>query len=339
MQFTHFVGIDVSKSWLDFALADRSKDDPESFRVKNSPNGVIKALKKIKKFADAPLDQVLFCLEHTGVYCFPFLQVAAKTGLSLSLESAWKIKRTHSPRGKNDKLDAIRICHYARRYEDQLRLWAKEDDIILELKELMALRQRLLKTVASLAVPIKELKAVGADNFAQLHNESSAPIIAVTKAQIKELDQKIDQLIKSIPQIAKNYDLVTSIKGVGRQTAIWLILFTHNFERIPTASKLACYSGVAPFNHESGSSYRGRSRVSGYANKRLKAMLHMAALSAIRYNQDLKSYYQRKVAEGKNKMLVINAVRKKIIDIVYAVIKRQSEYVEIPNKIRQKISA
>jgi transposase len=339
MQFTHFVGIDVSKSWLDFVAADKTKAEPLCIRVANSTGGVIKALKTIRKFTGGSLDQVLFCLEHTGVYCHPFLKVAGKTGLKISLESAWKIKRTHSPRGKNDKLDALRICQYARRYQDELRLWAKEDDTILEMKELMALRQRLLKVLASLEVPIKELKAVGSVGFAKLHQEASAPVIAATKAQIKEVDKKIDELFGSAPELEKNYDLITSIKGIGRQTAIWLILFTHNFERIPSASKLACYSGIAPFNYESGSSYRGRSRVSGYANKRLKAVLHMAALSAIRYNNDIRAYYARKVAEGKNKMLVVNAVRRKIIDIVYAVIKRQAPYIEFPNNISQKISA
>lgn len=339
MQFTHFVGIDVSKSWLDFALMDQSRSKALTFQVKNTSSGVIKALEKVKDFADGSLDHVLFCLEHTGVYCYPFLEAAGKTGLQVSLESAWKIKRTHSPRGKNDQLDAQRICEYASRYQDQLRMWVREDNAILEMKELMALRQRLLKVVSSLKVPIKELKTMGAEDFAKLHQESSAPVIAAANAQIKELEKKINDLIKSMPLIKRNYELITSIKGIGSQTAIWLILFTHNFERIPTAGKLACYSGVAPFDYESGSSYKGKSRVSGYANKRLKATLHMAALCAVRYNNDMRAYYARKVAEGKNKMLVLNAVRRKILNVVYAVVRRQSAYVEYPNNISHKLSA
>ena len=92
--------------------------------------------------------------------------------------------------------------------------------------------------------------------------------------------------------------------------------------------KLACYCGVAPFEHSSGSSVRGKTKVHYMANKKLKCNLHMASLSAIKLDQDLKKYYERKVAEGKNKMSVLNAVKNKLLARVIAVVNKQQEYVK-----------
>jgi len=91
---------------------------------------------------------------------------------------------------------------------------------------------------------------------------------------------------------------------------------------------MACYAGVAPFEHRSGTSVRSRTRVSHLANKPLKSLLHMAALSAMQYNKDLQAYYERKVAEGKSKMLVINAVRNKLITRIFACIRDNRKYQE-----------
>jgi transposase len=105
-----------------------------------------------------------------------------------------------------------------------------------------------------------------------------------------------------------------------------IIAKTNGFKSIQTARKFACYAGVVPFEHQSGTSVWRKPKVSVYADKSLKSLLHMAAMSAIRLKNDLRAYYQRKVQDGKNKMLVLNAVRNKIIQRVYAVIKNQTPY-------------
>ncbi|MEZ5037261.1 MAG: IS110 family transposase [Chitinophagales bacterium] len=88
---------------------------------------------------------------------------------------------------------------------------------------------------------------------------------------------------------------------------------------------LACHCGVAPFERSSGL-FKGKARVSHMANKRLKTALHMAALSAMKLDKELKQFYERKVAEGKSKMSVINAIRNKLIHRIFAVIKRATPY-------------
>ena len=120
--------------------------------------------------------------------------------------------------------------------------------------------------------------------------------------------------------------------GIGHLTAVYLICCTHNFLGKITGKQLACYAGVVPFEHSSGISIKGRNRVHKMANKDLKKMLHMSALSAIQYYPEFKQYYNRKKEEGKHSMSVLNAIRNKIVLRVVAVVNNQKPYVEI-NKI------
>jgi len=111
-------------------------------------------------------------------------------------------------------------------------------------------------------------------------------------------------------------------------TAVNLIVHTNEFKKLNDPRKLACYCGIAPFEHSSGSSIRGKTRVSHMANKKLKTNLHMASLSGVRNDTDLKKYYERKTAEGKSKLSVLNAVKNKLIARVIAVVKRGTPYQE-----------
>jgi len=103
-------------------------------------------------------------------------------------------------------------------------------------------------------------------------------------------------------------------------------LKTGAFEKITQARKLACYVGVAPFAKQSGISIFGRNRVSQFADKELKRLLHLGAMSAIRLDNVFRKYYLRKVEEGKNKMSVLNAVRNKMIHTIYALIRKKEAF-------------
>ena len=117
-----------------------------------------------------------------------------------------------------------------------------------------------------------------------------------------------------------------SVPGVGKVLCWHLLARTEGFSIIDNPRKLACYAGVVPFEHQSGTSIYKKPKVSYYADKTLKSLLHLGAMSAIRCKNDLRVYYLRKVSQGKNKMAVINAVRNKIIHRVYAVIKNEKIY-------------
>jgi len=147
---------------------------------------------------------------------------------------------------------------------------------------------------------------------------------------LDKVDAQILTYISEDSELKSKYDLMLTVKGVGKVLAAMLLVYTHGFTRLTDTRKLACYSGVAPFVYESGTSIRGKTGVSKFANNELKKVLHMAAVSSVQHNSELHIYYKRKVEEGKNKMSVINAVRNKLLHRIIAVVKRGTPYVVTP---------
>ena len=135
-------------------------------------------------------------------------------------------------------------------------------------------------------------------------------------------------MIQSDESIKNNYDLLLSVPGIGHLTAVYIICCTNNFVCKKTGKQLASYAGVAPFSNTSGTSIKGRDKVHKMANKDLKKLLHMGAVSAITHHPEFKDYYERKIKEGKHPQSVINAVRCKIALRAIAVINNQATYVD-----------
>ena len=129
-------------------------------------------------------------------------------------------------------------------------------------------------------------------------------------------------------KIQTNYNLLISIRGIGFVTAIALIVATENFTRFDDHRKFACYCGIVPFEYQSGTSIKGKKKISRFANKRLKALLSNAACTSIQFNPEMKLYYERRIQEGKSKMSTQNIIRNKIVARVFAVVQRGTPYVD-----------
>ncbi len=162
----------------------------------------------------------------------------------------------------------------------------------------------------------------------------SGLIIKETQSLVKTIDSKIKKvnesmlkLVKSDDQLNQQYKLISTVPGVGDITALYLLIYTGGFSKFSSFKQFACYCGIAPFDFQSGTSIRAKTRVSHLANKKLKSVLTLCTLGLIRAEGEFKTYYLRKKAEGKNSMSVINVLRNKIISRVFAVIKRGTEYV------------
>jgi transposase len=149
------------------------------------------------------------------------------------------------------------------------------------------------------------------------------------KRQLIELEKTIQSIINSNEKIKAQFELAQSVPGVGAQTAINLIVTTRCFSAFKNWRKLACYAGIAPFEYSSGTSIRGKTKVSPMGNKKLKSLLNMAAITAIKRDKQLKDYFERKKEEGKSGMLIMNAIRCKIISRVFATINREKPYVDV----------
>ena len=281
------------------------------------------------KELDIISEETLFCMEATGLYCFALTRFLATHSIDTWIEHAAQIKKaTAMARGKNDKVDSQRIALYATKYLDRLRLWRPVDATLEKIKHLAALRDRLVETQKRLVTPINEFEDVGNVAMAGLLAKSIKSSLASLDKDLKNVESKIIDVVNEDENLKFLYKLVTSVIGIGFVTAINLIVHTNGFTMMKDTRKLACYCGVAPFEYSSGSSVRGKTKVHYMANKKLKCNLHMASLTAVKLDPDLKAYYERKVAEGKNKMSVLNAVKNKLLARVIAVVNKQQEYVK-----------
>ncbi len=325
MKTLFFIGIDISKKDLDFAVRDQQQH-LFHLKVDNSRSGLEK-FKKACSDNNIVLQHSLICCEHTGIYSQNILILSIEEDLSIWLESSLRIKRSLGlQRGKNDKIDAVRISEYAYRYADKAVIWQPERRAIVKLRQLVGLRRRLLTAKGTLKVPLHE---VGLFQDKKLQNEmeklNRKPIDALER-QIAEVEKKINELIKKDDSLSHLFKIVTSVEGVGSVVFWEMIITTNEFKLFSCPRKFACYTGVVPFEHSSGTSIRGGTRVSHIANKKMKRLLHMAALAVISKQGELGDYYHRKVEKGKNKMSVINAVRNKIIHRVFACVRDNRKY-------------
>ena len=231
-------------------------------------------------------------------------------------------------RGSDDKTSALKIAGYALRYQDRMQLWRPVDSNIEKIKNLIAQRDRVMNAITQLTVPVKELSECGCIKDAkELEKLQRSPLKALQKTKIV-IEQLIVKTAQQDVEIIKKIQQVQSIKGIGPVTAVALLAYTKGFTTFSNAKELACYCGVVPFAKRSGTSIRFKSTVSPYANKKLKKLLHLCALSSIKNNKEMQVYFERKVAEGKNKMSVINAVRNKLVHRVFAVVRDGRFYEE-----------
>ena len=146
------------------------------------------------------------------------------------------------------------------------------------------------------------------------------------KKELEKLDKKIKDLIEENEDLSEKYRYATSVRCVGFVAATYLLIYTNGFTRFNSAKQLASYAGIAPFEYSSGTSIRGRTKVHPMANKTLKTVLHMCAISSVRHNPEMVTYFKRKVEEGKNKMSVLNAVRNKVVHRVFSCVKNKRMY-------------
>jgi len=265
-------------------------------------------------------------MEHTGLYTRLLVHYLLSREVQVWLESSLQIKRSQGlVRGKSDKIDAQRIARYAYVYQNKAEIMQISVLMLEKLKDLQANMRRLMKALQSLRTSAEELKQFDASNAKVIDKVNREAIRGLEKS-LDKVDEQILSYISEDESLKQKYDLMISIKGVGKVLAAMLLVYTHGFNRLADSRKLACYSGVAPFVYESGTSIRGKTGVSKFANGELKRVLHMAAISSVQHNPELHEYYQRKIEEGKNKMSVINAVRNKLLHRIVAVVKRGTSY-------------
>jgi transposase len=326
METLYFLGIDISKKTIDAALTSDGINTYDEQQANNTL-GIQQLFKELKKKFCLASKQIIVCIEHTGIYCQPLLDYVVKNKINICIEPALQIKQSQGiTRGKNDKIDARRIAIYAYKNRNELKFWKPQRKVVQELKALLVTRDRLVKIKHQLETPLKESREFIDESIRKIIIKNCKKTLKCLSEDIKRTERAIDILVKEDECLSQQMKWATSVPGIGRITATNLIVATGEFERISEVKKFACYSGIAPFEHSSGTSIRGKTRVSKMANMSIKKLLHLAAMTAIQFCEEIKIFYHRKITEGKNKMSVLNAVRNKLISRVFACIKNKRMY-------------
>lgn len=318
----HIIGADLAKKSIDLSCHPLKSH----IQIENTEQGYKQLIEWLNK-QKINLSTVMIVMEHTGLYSFNLEAFLHQHQILFVKVNALAIKRSLGlVRGKTDQIDAARIAAYGYEKREQLIPATLVDDSLKRLQMLYSTRERLVKHRAALICAIKEYRHIGIQEK-DLILQSHLKIIKELDKQIERLENETELIIENQEALQQNFRLLTSIKGVGKVLALASIIKTNNFTRFDAARKFACFCGTAPFEHSSGTSIKGRTRVSHLADKKMKTLLDLSAKSAIQHDKELKAYYLKRIGMGKSKMSTINIVRNKILYRMFAVIKRQTPFV------------
>lgn len=319
-----FIGVDVSKLTLDVSVHGTKNH----IRIANSGEGFKQLLAWLKALNIALID-CWFVMEYTGGYEYRLVQFCQSKQITFTRVPGLQIKKSLGmQRGKNDKIDSKRIAEYG--YEKGEKL--KENKVcnvaITRLKQLLTQRRSFVKDKKAHEHRMKELLAM--QDF-----KDNDPIIKHYKKAVEfalEMTDKVETEIKKIiskdEAMSRNFNLITSIPGIGEVNGWMTIAYTENFECFPDGRTYGAYIGVVPYEHSSGTSIKGRSRVSNMANKPLKGDLSMAAKASVLHDAEMKQYYERRAAMGKEHMAIMNEVKFKLVLRMFAVVNKGEVYVK-----------
>lgn len=328
MKQSYYIGIDISKAKLDIAIMTSTYENVRYEVVNNSEQSLKTFFTRLLRQLRITASEMLVCCEQAGIYGRPLEKICVAMDIPLWVELAIKIRRASTDlRGKSDKKDALRIAEYAARYIDKVRFYQEAPEACSKLQTLLNSRNTLLLQLNQLEQQLSEAKTFDPEKYKLLKSCYDKPLKVLEK-QISQIEADITKIKETAPDIKAKAELIKSIPGIGEQTALHFIVYTRNFTTFESANHLACYAGVAPFPNESGISVK-RARTSSLANQKLKKLLHLAAMAAIRSKGEIRDYYQHKVKEGKNKMLVLNNVRNKLIKRMFAVLKSNKPYTAV----------
>ncbi|MDP9229314.1 MAG: transposase [Bacteroidota bacterium] len=317
------LGVDVSKNTLDISCAELN----EHIQIKNGSEGFNLLIAWCKRLR-IDLTKSILVMEYTGGYEYKLIQFCEAKAIDYTRIPGLAIKNSLGiSRGKNDKVDSKRIAQYGEEKHKSLTPSKPLNTAIVRLKELLSFRKRLVRENASYQSTIKERIHM----YDVSKNDVVVKILTQKyKSNIKSIDSiEVDmmKIVSHDEQINLNYTLITSIKGIGKVNGLMTIAYTENFTSFNNPRSYAVYVGVVPFDHSSGTSIKGRKRVSHIANKELKQELNQAARSALQWDKEMKSYGQKKL-ETKCYKIVLNNIKFKLILRMFAVVKKREMYVE-----------
>lgn len=332
-KYVLFLGIDISKKWIDVCLTQNGlKKEMSHIQVDNNDKGFSELFDFIKKSKEFHKDRSawLFLMEHTGVYSMRLCEYLEKKKFLYCMLNPLELKYSLGiKRGKSDKVDASDIARYGYKNRDELMPSKLPSRNLLKVKALLSFRQRLVKQRCAIKTSAKELAQFTCKEVHKEVKRVSAANVKSLEKTINEVEKLIKRTITSDEELARLHGLVTSVKGAGLIISAAMLVYTVGFTAFKSARPFAVYIGLVPFGYKSGTSVDIPARVSHLAHKKLKGYISCGASVATMHDKQLKAYYERRIGEGKNKFIVQNAIRAKFVNIIFAVVKRGTPYIEL----------
>jgi len=310
-KYSETYGVDISKDVFDVA-------NTTGFyrQYPNTVDGFKKFIKELEKSA-------IVVMEATGYYHYCLAQFLFESGQPVSVVNPLSVKRFIQMRlskVKTDKSDAKAICDYA--LINPVPLYTGKDQNQAESLQLLRLLELYLKQRTQLKNKIHGEQALGIPSKAVFRSLNRSK--RTLDKEIKSLETRILSLVKEEHQ--QQLTNLKSIPGLGDKTAALLIVLTDGFTKFETASQLCSFAGTTPTIRQSGSSVRGKSRISKMGNQKLRNLLFLCAFSASKYNTACRKIYERIIAKGKSKKLALIAVINKLIKQAFAIAKSGLPY-------------
>lgn len=321
-QFKYFVGIDIASSTFTASMGTMPWKvvlKPQEFE--NAADGFQDWLDWLARHQVLP-QQTIVCMEATGVYGEGLAYFAFAKGYRVAVQPPLEVKRAFKPNTrKTDAVDSLQIAEYAGRYADKLSFWQPRNEILEQIKVLLATREQFVaqNTAHKNGLKAIQRKPVKTPFAEQAHLQ----MIEFFKKQIHAIDAEIRRLIESDPTFKQMLFLLLSVPGVGLLLASYMILLTQVSLEY---KQLNSFLGIAPNEHSSGSSVYGHPTSRHFGPAAIRKLLYLAACSVVTHRQQFRTYFQRKTQEGKPSRLVLNNVENKLIKIICAVLHSNLPY-------------
>jgi len=327
MEYDFVVGFDCSKSTLDFGLLDVAEQTITHGQIANQVKVIHELVEQIIKKSGCSKVRILLCAEQSGLYTNRLKLAAVEYKYQLWVQDALELKlRSGRQKGKTDKKDAGMIARYASRYADQAVIYQLPNPTVLKIKKISRQRSELMESLTQWKIRLREEEDFGLVATTEKSQRVFDRLLEEMKTSIKQLDEELLELIKSDEQASTKYKIMQSVPGFGPKNSVIIIAETELFTKTKSARACSSYAGVCPYKYESGTSVRSRTRTLKPCNKRLKTAFHQGAISLIRRENLYRALYTRLRAKGKTHLQAINAVRNKMIRVLFACLEKGVMY-------------
>ncbi len=305
------LGIDISKAKFDVALLLEDKCKNKKFD--NNISGFIELIEWLN-MKEATVKNLHVCMEATGIYHEELATYLVDAGYTVSVVNPAQIKgfsQSELSRNKTDKADAQLIARFCLAINPQS--WQPKP---FHVRELQALVRRLTALQSMYYQENNRLKVSNCNVYASIEN-----VMKKLTEELESIKNKIHAHIEQHPDLNEKSKLLDTIPGVGKATIAQVLAFMSNIEDFKTAKQLAAFVGLNPKQRQSGSSVHGRSRLSKTGDANLRKAFYMPAVCAKNHNPIIKNFCENLRKAGKPKMLIIGAAMRKLVHIIFGVLK------------------